>query len=211
MKKSLCCLALCGAFACLTAADKVIKLPTPDKTGGKPFMQVLTERKSNRNISDKPLTMQELSDLCYAAAGVTRPDGRRTNPTARNVQDIVLYAAMKDGLYRYDPAKHELLLEQARDLRPFCGFQTQMHTTAPVVLIPVSDSAKMKAKKFSADRIAVYAPMHIGFVVQNIYLYAASGGFATVVCGAVDTKKLAGEMKLPGDSLLYVTMPFGRE
>lgn len=211
MKKSLLLTVLCGVLVAAAAAENTIKLPPPAKTGGKPLMQVLTERKSKRNISAEPLTGQELSDLLYAAAGVSRPDGKLTIPTARNVQDIVLYAAMKDGLYRYDPARHELLLEQPRDLRQFCGTQTRMHTTAPVVLIPVSDSAKMKAMKFPEDRIAVFAPMHIGFVVQNVYLYAASGGFATVVCGAVDTKKLAEEMKLPGDSLVYVTMPFGKE
>jgi hypothetical protein len=212
MKKSILLTVLCGVLAVsAAAAEKVIKLPAPEKTGGKPFNQALSERKTIRNISAKPLSEQELSNLLYAAAGVSRADGKLTIPTARNVQDIVLYAATKDGLYRYDSAKNELILEQPRDIREFCGFQVKMHTTAPVVLIPVSDSSKMKAMKFPEDRIAVYAPMHIGFAVQNVYLHAASGDFATVVCGALDTKKLAEEMKLPADSLVYVTMPFGKE
>ncbi len=193
------------------AAEKVIELPEPDKTGGKPLMQALTDRKTIRSFSTQPLTEEELSDLLYAATGVNRPDGRRTVPSALNSQDITLYVAMKDGLYRYDPAKHELILEQERDLRPFCGMRKEFYTTAPLTLIPVSDLAKMKTKNIPEEQARIYAPLHIGCVVQNIYLYAASAGFATVSTASVDTQTLAKEMKLSKDCVIAVTMPFGKE
>jgi len=60
----------------LCAAEKTIKLPPPDKAGGKPLMQCLTERKSERKFDSKPLPPQILSDLLYAADGISRPDGR---------------------------------------------------------------------------------------------------------------------------------------
>ena len=82
----------------LCAAEKTIKLPPPDKAGGKPLMQCLTERKSERKFDSKPLPPQILSDLLYAADGISRPDGRKTVPTARNLQSQEVYAAMADGL-----------------------------------------------------------------------------------------------------------------
>ncbi len=211
MKGTVWCVLLSGMLVTmLPAAEKVIKLPEPDRNGGKPLMQVLTERKSSRNMTDKALTPDELSGLFYAATGVTRDDGRRTNPTAANVQDVVLFAAMKEGLYRYNPAKHQLELEQDRDFREFTGRQKQMHTTAPVVLILTSDLNKMKQKNWSDELIAKWAPLHAGCVAQNIYLYATSQGLLTVICGAVDYKKLAEEMKLPENWAIWCTQPVGK-
>ncbi len=78
----------------LSAQD--IKLPDPDRTGGKPLMQALNERKSVRSYRDKELTIRQLSDLLWAANGFNRDD-KRTAPTANNRQELELYVVIKTG------------------------------------------------------------------------------------------------------------------
>lgn len=112
--------AFLAASVNLCAAEKTIKLPPPDKAGGKPLMQCLTERKSERKFDSKPLPPQILSDLLYAADGISRPDGRKTVPTARNLQSQEVYAAMADGLYLYQSENSLAGPRQGGDIREKC-------------------------------------------------------------------------------------------
>ena len=108
MKKSVFALAAAvAASSFLSAAD--IKLSAPDKKGGIPLMQALDQRKTIRSYSEKALPMQIVSELFWAASGVNRPDGRMTAPTARNLQEITLYAVLPSGVFRYDAKKHTLV------------------------------------------------------------------------------------------------------
>lgn len=187
----------------LCAAEKTIKLPPPDKAGGKPLMQCLTERKSERKFDSKPLPPQILSDLLYAADGISRPDGRKTVPTARNLQSQEVYAAMADGLYLYHPKTHSLDLVKAGDIREKCGMQA-IHKTAPIVLIYVGDVSKIG--KNAAEKV-FYAANHAGYASQNVYLYCTSAGLATVVCGLVNKPELEKAMELPGTKRIQLTQP----
>ena len=187
----------------LCAAEKTIKLPPPDKAGGKPLMQCLTERKSERKFDSKPLPPQILSDLLYAADGISRPDGRKTVPTARNLQSQEVYAAMADGLYLYHPKTHSLDLVKAGDIREKCGMQA-IHKTAPIVLIYVGDVSKIG--KNAAEKV-FYAANHAGYASQNVYLYCASAGLSTVVCGLVDKPALEKAIGLPNTKRVQLTQP----
>ena len=91
----------------LAAELKAIQLPKPDLAGGMPLMQALSARKTTRAFLDKPLPLQTLSDLLWAAFGVNRgqdvkPGMGRTAPSARNTQDIQLDVVLADGVYLYD-------------------------------------------------------------------------------------------------------------
>lgn len=187
----------------LCAAEKSIKLPPPDKTGGKPLMQCFTERKSERKFDSKPLPLQILSNLFYAADGISRPDGRKTVPTARNLQSQDVYAAMADGLYLYNPKTHSLDLVKAGDMREKCGKQA-IHKIAPVVLIYVGDVSKIG--KNAAEKV-FYAANHAGYASQNVYLYCTSAGLATVVCGLVDKPALEKAIGLPNTKRVQLTQP----
>jgi hypothetical protein len=81
---------------------KVIKLNSPDKNRGCSVMKALSDRHSDREYADKELSLQDLSDLLWAANGINRPDGKRTAPSALNKQDIDIYVIMKEGAYLYD-------------------------------------------------------------------------------------------------------------
>ena len=195
--------AFLAASVNLCAAEKTIKLPPPDKAGGKPLMQCLTERKSERKFDSKPLPPQILSDLLYAADGISRPDGRKTVPTARNLQSQEVYAAMADGLYLYHPKTHSLDLVKAGDIREKCGMQA-IHKTASIVLIYVGDVSKIG--KNAAEKV-FYAANHAGYASQNVYLYCTSAGLATVVCGLVNKPELEKAMELPGTKRVQLTQP----
>ena len=195
--------AFLAASVNLCAAEKTIKLPPPDKAGGKPLMQCLTERKSERKFDSKPLPPQILSDLLYAADGISRPDGRKTVPTARNLQSQEVYAVMADGLYLYHPKTHSLDLVKAGDIREKCGMQA-IHKTAPIVLIYVGDVSKIG--KNAAEKV-FYAANHAGYASQNVYLYCTSAGLATVVCGLVNKPELEKVMELPGTKRVQLTQP----
>lgn len=182
-----------SAFA-LCAAEKTVKLPPPDKQGGKPLMQCMTERKSARGFDKKKaLPKQVLSNLFYAADGISRADGRKTVPTARNFQNQQIYAATADGIYLYNPKNHALELVKAGDFRAKCGKQ-KFHQNAQVVLIYVADTSKIGKNELEKE---YYAANHAGYASQNVYLYAASEGLATVVCAMVDRDALAKELGLP--------------
>lgn len=176
----------------IAAADKDIKifsLPAPEKTGGKPLMEALNERKTNRNISSNKISDQELSNLLWAVWGINRSDGKRTAPTAMNRQSIEVYVVLESGVWLYDAKKNELVLAIAGDER------SKFSNTAVTLLYtaPAND-------KFSA--------MHIGSLYQNAGLYCASAGLANVVkASGIDALKDI--LKLPKGYEVFIIQSIG--
>jgi len=172
---------------------KPISLPKPQKEGGKPFMQVLSERKSMREFSTDKLTDQQLANLCWAAFGINRPDGHRTAPSAMNAQELDLYVVTAEGVYLYDAPEHQLKPVVAGDIRAKVSGQAYVKQAA-VNLVYVADFARMaKAKPEEKD---FYSGADTGYVSQNVYLYCASEGLATVVYALGNRASLAESMKL---------------
>ena len=195
------------AVTCFAEEAKVIKLPTPETQGGKPLMQALKDRRSDRYFSGKELPLQVLSDLLWAACGINRPDsGRRTAPTAKNMQEIDVYVAKAEGLYLYDAAANSLVMVLSEDIRKATGGQPFVGT-APVELIFVAEMSRMSG--MPADAADFYAATDTGFVSQNVYLYSASAGLATVVRGWVDKPALAKAMKLRPSQKVILTQTVG--
>lgn len=194
----------------LLAADlQDIKLPAPKMEGGKPLMQALKERASTRDFIPEKLSDQTLSDLLWAACGVNRPDsGKRTVPSARNWQEINVYVAMESGLYLYDPKAHLLKAVLAEDIRALTGGQPFV-TNAPVNLVYVADLSRME-KAADGDK-ALYSAADTGFISQNVYLFCASEGLATVVRGNVDRKALAAKMGLRADQKIILAQSVGKK
>lgn len=185
---------------------KTIKLPKPQTEGGKPLMQVLKNRKSSRQFSSRKLSAQVLSDMLWAAWGISRENGKRTAPSARNMQEIDVYVAMEKGLYLYDAGAHALVGVLAKDIRAETGKQDFVKD-APINLIFVADFSKMG--KTSDDQKEFYAATDTGFISQNVYLYCASEGLATVVRGYVDKPALAAAMKLRSNQKVILAQTVG--
>lgn len=187
-----------GAFAAtqtvLAQESGVVELPPPRTDGGKPLIQALRLRRSIREYADKPLAAQVLSDLLWAAFGINRPAiGDRTAPYWRHVMVIDIYAAMADGVWLYEPKRHALILHLSTDIRAQTGTQDFVGT-APLNLIYVAHGERMQ--DISAEDRRLYASVDTGFIGQNVYLFCASEGLASVFRGAVDYQTLAKAMKL---------------
>jgi SagB-type dehydrogenase family enzyme len=135
-----------------------------------------------------------LSNLLWAASEVNRADsGKRTAPSARNWQEIDVYVALADGTFRYDPPSHSLQPVAQGDLRRLTGVQDFV-ATAPVNLVYVANLDRMADA--APEQQTLYSAADTGFIAQNVYLYCASTGLATVVRGSVDRQALAAALGL---------------
>jgi hypothetical protein len=182
-------------------------LPPVTHDGGMPLMQAFSRRQSQREFLPKPLTKKNLSGVLWAAAGINRPElGGRTAPSAMNAQEVQLYAALPDGLFRYEPKAHELRLAAALDVRRVTGYQDFVDDAA-LDLIYVADHTRMKLVP-AAQREA-YAFAAAGAMAQNVYLYCASEGLATVVRGWFDRHALSQAMGLGTDQQLLLAQTVG--
>jgi SagB-type dehydrogenase family enzyme len=183
------------------------QLPPPQTGGGRPLMQALKERSSSRAFSARPLPAQVLSNLLWAAFGVNRPDsGKRTAPSAKNWQEIDIYVALAEGLFRYEAKGHRLEPILARDIRSETGRQPFV-AGAPVNLVYVADRPRMgQASKEVQD---LYAAAAAGSISQNVYLFCASEGLATVVRGSIDRESLAKAMGLRPDQWIVLAQTVG--
>ncbi len=189
-----------GALCALNAADTVVKLPEPNKKGGMPLMEALANRKSSRSFNSKADIQPDiLGDLLWATWGFNRP-GMRTAPTAINLQELDVYVLKADGCWLYDAAKHSLVRTVAKDLRPATlgKLRQPFVLDAPITLVIVSDKAKATSLG-NRD----YSEIDSGYLSQNIYLYCASAGLATVVRASFPPT-LAKEMGLKETQ--YVTL-----
>jgi len=185
---------------------KTIKLLPPKLEGGKPFMQVVKERKSSREFSSKELPLQIISELLWAANGINRPESSHcTAPSAMNTQGIDIYLSKADGLYLFDPQRFAIILIVNQDIRAMTGVQPFVKD-APLNLIFTADHAKMQ--KTGSD-IDFYSAADVGFTSENVYLYCAFAGLATVVRGSIDRPALAKAMKLRSEQKIILAQSVG--
>jgi SagB-type dehydrogenase family enzyme len=207
-KKSCIFAALLFYAISLSASDlQPIKLPVPQLDRGKPLMQALADRKSARSFSMKKLPVGILSNMLWAAYGVNRPEsGHRTSPSAMNWQEIDIYVATSEGLYRYNAKEHSLDPVLNKDIRSFTGKQPFV-SEAPVNLIYVADYSRMGGA--TAEEMVFYSAADTGFISQNVYLYCASEGLATVVRGLIDRDALADIMKLRSNQKIILAQTVG--
>lgn len=213
MTKSICAWSFLSFFMLLagypapTAQEpKEIMLPKPQTDGGIPLMQALKARQSSREFSQEKLPLQVLSNLLWTADGISRPDGKRTAPSAVNWQNIDIYVALSDGLYLYQPSGHALKAILTDDIRAATGKQDFVKEV-PVNLIFVADFSKI-TRGTDEDK-NFYSAAHTGFISQNVYLYCASDGLATVVRGLIDRESMAKLMKLRPDQKVMLAQSVG--
>ncbi len=191
------------------SAEKIIKLKQPDIKGGILLMEALSKRSSSRSFSDRALSEQTLSDILWAAYGINRKgSGKRTAPSAINKQEILMYAALKDGLYLYNAKDHQLELVLDKDIRSLTGKQGYIKN-APLNLVYVADMDRVAGG--SSEEKLIFAGSDTGFIGQNVYLYCASAGLNTVIRASIDMEELASAMKLKSDQRIILAQTVGYE
>jgi len=170
-----------------------IELLKPKYDNGKSVMKALQQRKTIREISDKKLSLQTLSNLLWAACGVNRKKGAfgipgRTAATASNSQEIDLYVALQEGIFFYDAFHHKLIPIAKGDFRKLAigKGQASFGDKAPVRLIYVADVDKLanttgykEPGLLNPEIQKSYYFVDTGIIAGNVYLFAASHGLAS--------------------------------
>lgn len=156
-----------------------IVLPPPAMEGGKSLMQALQDRQSIRAYADRALSNQDISNILWAAWGVNRPkDDGRTVPRWRDAYLLDIYVIRADGVWLYEAKTHRLLFHMPDDLRGRTTTGQPFVATAPVNLAYAVDMSKITGE-LENDKNAT-AGATAGVTGQNVYLYCASAGLATV-------------------------------
>jgi SagB-type dehydrogenase family enzyme len=184
-----------------------IPLPRPDMQGGIALMQALAKRRSGREFSPARLPENVLSNVLWAAFGINRPQGNgRTAPSALDAQEIDIYAALPGGLYIYEPVAHSLSLVAEVDARKITGYQDFVDE-APLDLVYVADHSHMRMTP--TEQRCTYSAVAVGAIAQNVYLYCASAGLATVVRAWLDRDALGKALGLSEHESIIVSQTVG--
>ena len=184
----------------LTTFD-TIKLLAPDTLGGKPLMQAISHRKTDRKFESRNLSLKQLSEILWVANGINRSNGKRTVPSAMGRYPLQTYAVLTNGIYFYNPQKHQLEPVVKGDYRSLAGKQTFVDT-APLNLLFIA-----KARN-SSDNFSM-AMMDSGYCGQNVYLYCASEGLKCVVRAGAKEAELLKVMNLGADYKFILAQTVG--
>ena len=189
---------------CSAQVIETVNLPPAQKTGGMPVMEAFQLRKSQRSFSSKELSSQQLSNLLWAAYGINRPDGFRTVPAAKNWYEYDIYVLKSDGWFLYEVSKHALLKMGNEDLRLYGGTQDFVKA-APVILVYVADFGRMNDTTDELRKF--FSAVDAGYISQNVYLWCASEGLATIILGQVDKVKVREVLKLKPNQQVILSQP----
>jgi nitroreductase len=222
----------------LAAELQAIKLNPPDVKRGLPVMQALAVRASVREFAEKDLSLQDLSDLLWAADGMSRPaENKSTASSAMNAHDIRIYVFMKDGAYLYDSPKHELLPVLAGDFRaqlmtarpprpaaataaaaPSAGTPPPAPPAAAVPAPPpqanppvqiVLVSDSERFKRGTPETKSEWGALDAGIVSQNISIFCAATGLKTVPRAMMDKARIKELLKLTDAQNVFLNHPVG--
>jgi len=178
----------------LTTFD-TIKLLAPDTLGGKPLMQAISRRKTDRQFDARNLSLKHLSEILWVANGVNRANGKRTVPSSQGKYPLQTYAVLSNGIYFYNVVKHQLEPLVKGDFRNLAGKQTFVDT-APLNLLFIA-KGKTASDNFNASL------EDSGYCGQNVYLYCASEGLRTVVRAGAKEVELLKAMNL-GENYKFI-------
>jgi SagB-type dehydrogenase family enzyme len=197
--------------------DTAIRLPGPTAASNVSLEEAFRARRSVREFGDGSLWLADVSQLLWAAQGITDPQGYRTAPSAGALYPLELYLLAGDvedlspGLYRYRARDHQLLPVRDEDLRESLAatalFQRWI-AEAPAVLVLTAVYERTAAKY--GDRAPRYVHMEVGHAAQNIYLQATARGLGTTFVGAFDDRRVSEALDLPADHAPLGVMPIGR-
>ena len=195
-----------------------IALPAPRLRGDMSLEEVVSKRRSRREFKDIPLTLEQVSQILWAAQGITDPNGLRAAPSAGALYPLDLYLAvgrqavegLAEGAYHYAPRGHALerILEgDVREAVARAAVEQMFVAEAPVILI-IAGEYERTTWKYS-DRGVRYVHMEAGHVAQNVYLQAEALGLGTVTAGAFQDEELSRILGLPTERRPLYIMPIG--
>jgi SagB-type dehydrogenase family enzyme len=188
-----------------------IKLPEPSKDGKKSLERTLTERRSIRDYSNENLTLKELSQLLWAAYGITDPRGFRTAPSAGALYPLEIFVVagrvdgLEPGIYRYDPKRHEIIRVVEGDRREelskaAVGQACVKNAAINMVITAVYERTTVKY----GERGIRYVHFEVGHAAQNVLLQATALDLGAVPVGAFSDAEVKSILKLSEEDPLYI-------
>ncbi len=217
----LCLLSMILAVSTVTLGkenDQRTSLPPVESKGELSLEEAIQLRRSVREFGRRTLALEDVSQLLWAAQGITATGGFRTAPSAGALYPLELYVVagsvegLSAGVYRYQPENHELVHVASGDLRkPLASAALDQNWVrrAPAVLVIASVYERSMGKYGQRGRR--YAHIEVGHAAQNVYLQAAARGLATVLVGAFDDEEVQDVLGLPPDHEPLGLMPVGRK
>lgn len=192
-----------------------VKLPQPRPSGEMSLEEALAARRSVRSYQDEALSLTELSQLLWAAQGITAHWGGRTAPSAGATYPLEVYAVVGEvtgleaGVFHYRPDGHLLVRRKAEDLRgelASAALGQGWVREAPVSLVIAARYERTTGRY--GERGVRYVHIEVGHVGQNIYLQAEALGLGTVIVGAFDDQDVKTLLGIEEEPLAI--MPVGR-
>lgn len=206
---------MCNKFT--NETEYIIKLPEPEYDGKLSIEKALLKRRSIRDYKDGPLTLAEVSQILWAAQGITDPIGFRTAPSAGALYPLEVYVVagnvndIPDGIYRYKSRGHELVKVVKGDKRAELSAATlgQPYVKNGSAVIVLSAVYERTTKKYG-ERGIRYVHMEVGHASQNVYLQSVSLNLGTLVVGAFDDREVKRVMSMPEKEQPLCIMPVGK-
>jgi SagB-type dehydrogenase family enzyme len=201
-----------------TIMPGTIPLPIPIYESSTSVEEALYQRRSIREYKDEPLTLKEVSQLLWAAQGITHPSGKRTAPSAGALYPLEVYLLAGEvdelpaGIYKYLPHDHALTLIASGDHRQdvfaaSLGQEMILEAPASIIISAIYERTSIKY----GQRAERYVHMEVGSVAENIYLQAESLGIGTVFIGAFSDDQVKGVLNLPSQEQPLAIFPVGRK
>lgn len=192
--------------------NSMIKLPQPETKGKISVEETIAKRRSVRSYNGAPLSDKELSQLLWAAQGITdAAHGFRAAPSAGATYPLETYVVCASGVFHYNPKGHALRKIMENDLRADLSSAALGQTfvrkaSAVIVFAAVAERTTGRYGK----RGLMYIHMEAGHAAQNIHLQAVALGLGSVPVGAFDEQVVAKVLKLPADQTPLYLIPVGR-
>ncbi|WP_295940818.1 nitroreductase family protein [uncultured Alistipes sp.] len=167
-----------------------IALANPDLKAGMTINEALANRASSRDYTPAPLSLEELSGVMWAAAGVNRADGRLTAPSALALYPVRVYAVFAEGIYSYDAKAQKLVRVVEGDHRKLAGLQDFVYT-APLNLVYIADRTVYDDKKnIPAEAVRYLCGQDAAGYAENVNLYTAGHGMKSITRGGAREAEL---------------------
>ncbi len=202
---------LAGAAWAADKINKTIQLPEPKLVGKMSVEETIFRRRSQRSFFPNELTMEQISQLLWAAQGITdKTWGFRAAPSSGSLYPLTLYLVKKDGVFRYVPDGHKLVQTSSEDIRPSlvrASLGQSYIGEAPVDIIIAGNFRIIEAKY--GQRSYRYLNMEIGHVAENIELQAVSLGLTSVPVGAFWDDVVGKALNLPDTQDPFYIIPVG--
>jgi len=200
-----------------TRQEGEIMLPEPRTTGEISIEEAMLHRRSVRRYTEEQITLNELSQLLWAAQGITSEEGFRTAPSAGALYPLEVYVVagnvdgLAGGVYRYQAEGHALQRIRDGDLRENlsgCALKQTQITDAMVNIVFAAVFNRTTAKY--GERGAQYVYIEAGHAAQNVYLQAEASGIGVCAVGAFYEQEVSELLALPDDEIPIYILTVGK-